>query len=338
MNRRFFTLAGLASAAAVTSRVSLADVGDQIGWQIAELTSDGLRLAHGGMAAPGLPVNDETLFQVASCSKTVAALAVFTLVRDGFVELHRPVNQYLRRWQLPGPRSGRTTISDLLSHTAGTNIHGFMGYGANDDIPGLIDILNGEHPATSPAIRNERRLVKKFDYSGGGTTVLQCLIEDVSNESFGRYAAENVLNPIGATHATFDLEPQRAHADGYWEDGEPLPGGFVRHPESAAAGLWASASDLVRIMRSILVSLSGDSAALLPKELAMQMITPVSAGVAHGVFVEPGVAISHDGRNEGFESAMAAHLVTGRVRAGVTNRNGQMQRVLDADHALYGPN
>lgn len=336
MNRRAFTLTGLASVAAVTSRVSFADVGDQIGWQIAELTGDGLRLAHGGMAAPGMPVNNETLFQVASCSKTVAALAVFTLVRDGLVELHRPVNQYLQRWQLEGPRSGRTTISDLLSHTAGTNIHGFMGYGFDDEIPRLIDILSGEHPATSPAIRTERRLFKRYVYSGGGTTVLQCLIEDVSDESFGRYTAEKVLNPIGARHATFDLEPQRAHADGFWEDGQPIPGGFVRHPESAAAGLWASATDLVRIMQSILVSLSGDSEALLPQDLARQMIMPVAAGVAHGVFVEPGVAISHDGRNEGFESAMAAHLVTGRVRAGVTNQNGQMQRVLDADHALHG--
>lgn len=336
MYRRAFTLTGLASLAAVTSPVSFADIGDQIGWQIAELTGDGLRLAHGGMAAPALPVNNETLFQVASCSKTVAALAVFTLVRDGRVELHRPVNQYLQRWQLEGPRSGRTTISDLLSHTAGTNIHGFMGYGVDDEIPGLIDILNGEHPATSPAIRTERRLFKQYDYSGGGTTVLQCLIEDVSDESFPRYTAEKVLNPIGVTQATFDLEPKRAHANGYWEDGEPIPGGFVRHPESAAAGLWASAADLVRIMQSILVSLSGDSAALLPHDLARQMITPVSAGVAHGVFVERGEAISHDGRNEGFESAMAAHLVNGRVRAGVTNQNGQMQRVLDADHALHG--
>jgi hypothetical protein len=122
------------------------------------------------------------------------------------------------------------------------------------------------------------------------------------------------------------------------ENGQPIPGGFVRHPESAAAGLWASATDLVRIMRAILVSLNSDSAGLLPANLARQMITPVTPGVAHGVFVEPGETIGHDGRNEGFESAMAADLVSGRVRAGVTSQNGQMQSVLDADHALHGGN
>ena len=336
MDRRAFTLVGLASLTAALAPACLAKEEDQLGWQIADLTSDGLRLARGGMAAPGVPVNDQTLFQVASCSKTVTALAVFTLIRDGYFELHAPVNAYLKRWQLTGPRSDRTTIADLLSHTAGTNVHGFMGYGADDEIPGVVDILNGQHPATSPAIRKQRRLFKRFEYSGGGTTILQCLIEDVAGESFRQYAAEHVLNPIGATAATFELEPRSSHANGYLEDGTPIPGGFVRHPESAAAGLWASATDLVRIMRSILISLNGDSAAILPAHLARQMITPVTPRVAHGVFVEPGKTIGHDGRNEGFESAMIADLVSGRVRAGVTNQNGQMQRVLDADHAIHG--
>lgn len=335
MKRRFFTLAGMASLGAASLPASKAGTSDQIGWQIADLTSDGLRLAHGGMATPFAPVDNNTLFQVASCSKTVAALGVFTLVRDGYVELDRPVNNYLKRWRLTGPRSDRTTISELLSHTAGTNIHGFMGYRAHDEIPGLIDILNGHDPAKSPAIRTMRRLFKHYDYSGGGTTVLQCLIEDVADESFAQYTSAHVLQPIGATEATFDLVPRRPHARGYLENGTPIAGGFVRHPESAAAGLWASATDLVRIMRSILISLNGDSDALLPPDLARQMITPVTPGVAHGVFVEPGKTISHDGRNEGFEAGMAADLVSGRVRAGVTNHNGQMQRVLDADHELH---
>ncbi len=336
MNRRVFSLIGLASLTAAIAPASLAEQGDPPSWQIADLSSDGLRLAHGGMAAPGIPVNDLTLFQVASCSKTVTALAIFTLARDGYFDLHDPVNAYLQRWQLTGPRSDRTTISDLLSHTAGTNIHGFMGYGVDDEIPGLLDILNGQYPATSPAIRTERRLFKRYDYSGGGTTVLQCLIEDVTDESFSSYTSTNVLNPIGATAATFELEPRTPYARGFLENGQPISGGFVRHPESAAAGLWASATDLVRIMRSILVSLNGDSAALLPADLARQMITPVTPGVAHGVFVEPGETIGHDGRNDGFESAMLADLVSGRVRAGVTGQNGQMQNVLDADHALHG--
>lgn len=337
MNRRRFTFLGLASVATALAPASFAKIDDQTGWQIAELTDDGLRLAHGGMASAGTPVDDQTLFQVASCSKTVAALAVFTLIRDGHVELDRPVNDYLQRWRLPGPGGDGATISELLSHTAGTNIHGFQGYRAGEDIPGLIDILNGRPPANSPPIRTERRLFKRYDYSGGGTTVLQCLIEDVAGESFAQYASANIFGPIGATAATFELKPRSAYALGVLENGQPVAGDFVRHPESAAAGLWATAADLVKIMQSILVSLNGDDAALLPPDLARQMITPVTRGVAHGVFVDAEGVISHDGRNEGFEAAMAADPVSGRVRAGVTNRNGQMQRVLDADHAIHGP-
>lgn len=298
------------------------------GFQIAETSSDGLVLTYGGMASPGVPVDDNTLFQVASCSKTVTALAIFSLVRDGRLVIDQPVNRYLQRWQLPGPRGAAATAAELMSHTAGTTVHGFNGYDSKDDIPTVLDILDGRPPANSGAVRARRRLLQRFDYSGGGTTVLQCLIEDVTGEPFGRYVTRDVLQPIGARHATFDLVPKVAVANGYWADGEPIPGGFRRHPESAAAGLWATALDLVKVLYAILSSLRGDKGALLPVPLARRMVTPMAPNAGLGILVKPGTAIWHDGRNEGFESAMAAELLTGRVRAAVTNRNGQIDRVL----------
>ncbi|MEM1078889.1 MAG: serine hydrolase domain-containing protein [Pseudomonadota bacterium] len=336
MNRRSFTFAGTAALAGLTIGTPAPAQSFQHGFQIADWQDGALRRDLGGMARPGDPVRHETLFQVASCSKTVTALAILTLVRDGRVALDRPVNQSLKRWQLPGPRGKRATPAELLSHTAGTNIHGFAGYGTAEDIPDLIQILRGEAPSNSPAVTTRRRLSKRFDYSGGGTTVLQCLIEDVTDMAFAAYASKAVLIPVGARHATFDLHPRAHHAQGLLETGDPLDGGFRRHPESAAAGLWASATDLVQIMRAILISLSGAPGALLPAPLAQRMIVPVTPNVGLGVLVKPGEVIWHDGRNEGFEAAMAGDLVTGRARAGVTNRNGQMQAVLDADHARYG--
>ena len=327
MKRRTFNAIGLAAILAPLPRISLAqeNAPELPGYQFAEINNGSLTTGFGGMATPQTAVNNDTLFQVASCSKTVTALAVLTLVRDGRVELDQPVNRYLRRWQLTGPRSATTTIAELLSHTAGTTVHGFAGYGPDEEIPDLLDILAGSAPANSDPIRTRRRLFRGFSYSGGGTMILQTLIEDVSEQDFSSYTSAKVLNPIGAPRATFALQPTAPLAHGHYEDGQPLNGGFRRHPESAAAGLWATASDLARIMQAVLMSLHGVQNAILSVELAKRMVTEVNGGSGLGVFVNPGAIISHDGRNYGFDSVMAVELESGRVRAAVTNQNGAIE-------------
>ncbi|WP_425037314.1 serine hydrolase domain-containing protein [Primorskyibacter sp. S187A] len=324
MNRRTFNAMSLALASAPLARLPLAqhNATGAVGYQIAAINDGLLTVQHGGMARADLAVDDSTLFQVASCSKTVTSLAILTLVREDHLQLDAPVNQYLRRWQLPGLRGDTATIAELMSHTAGTSVHGFGGYGPSDDLPDLLAILGGRSPANSGAVRARPRLFGPFRYSGGGTTVLQMLIEDVTGQSFADYATRAVLQPVGARAATFAITPETPFAYGAHENGQNLEGGFRRHPESAAAGLWATASDLAKILQAILESLRGKRHALLPAGLAERMTTPVSQQSGLGVFVEPGRVIWHEGRNFGFDAIMAAELTTGRVRAAVTNRNG----------------
>lgn len=155
--------------------------------------------------------------------------------------------------------------------------------------------------------------------------VLQAMIEDIVGEEFANYVSKSVLKPIGAPRATFAITPKSAFAFGSFENGRPVEGGYRRHPESAAAGLWATASDLVTIFQAILHSLRGARHAILPIGLAERMITPVKQQAGLGVFVEPGRAIWHEGRNFGFDAVVAADLSTGQIRAAVTNRNGAIE-------------
>lgn len=327
MDRRTFNALSLAAALAPLPRPSLAQqaVGPDAGYQFAAINDGLLTMQHGGMARDGVAVDDNTLFQVASCSKTVTSLAVLTLVRDGRLALDASVNQYLRRWQLPGLRGDTATVAELMSHTAGTSIHGFGGYSPSEDLPDLLEILGGQAPANSGAVRANPRLFAQFRYSGGGTMVLQALIEDVTGEAFSTYTSKAVLQPIGASATTFAITPQAAFAHGTFESGGKVVGGFRRHPESAAAGLWATASDLAKILQAVLDSLHQRRRALLPFALASRMITPVRQQSGLGVFVEPGRVIWHEGRNIGFDAIMAAELATGQVRAAVANRNGAIE-------------
>ncbi|MGB1215265.1 MAG: serine hydrolase domain-containing protein [Pikeienuella sp.] len=330
MNRRKFSAASLATVFAPLPQPALArrPAPALPGYQIAEISDGVLTTGFGGMATARSLVHGETLFQVASCSKTVTALAILTLVRDGVVALDQPASRYLRRWQMPGPRSTTTTIAELLSHTAGTTVHGFDGYGPDEALPGLLDVLNGQHPANSDAIRTRRILMRHFRYSGGGTMVLHALIEDVTGEGFSDYVTSQVLIPIGAPHASFAIRPDAALAHGQYENAQWVEGGFRRHPESAAAGLWATAADLARIMQAVVQSLRGAEDALLPVDLAQRMVTPMAWRAGLGVFVNPGAIISHDGRNHGFDSIMTADLNTGDIRTAVTNRNGAIESLV----------
>lgn len=295
------------------------------GYQVAEINGGRLATGHGGMAKPGIPVDDDTLFQLASCSKTVTALAILTLVRDGKIDLDQPANRYLRRWQLSGPRTATATIAELMSHTAGTTIHGFSGYGPRDELPNLLEVLSGQYPANSGTVWTHRKLFRQFKYSGGGTMVLQAIMEDVTGKDFASYTTTEVLDPIGATRATFAIEPATAIAHGSYENGQLVKGGFRRHPESAAAGLWATASDLAKVLQAVLQSLNGTRNAIIPVALAQRMVTPVNGRSGLGVFVNRHAVISHQGRNYGFDSVVAAELETGRIRAAVTNRNGAIE-------------
>src|SRR6185369_2241551 len=153
-----------------------------------------------GTARGGSAVGPHTRFQAASISKTVNALGVLRLVQAGRVGLDDPVNRHLSSWQLPNNALTATTpvtIRMLLSHTGGTNVHGFGGYHRDAALPSVPAILNGRAPANSPAVRVVKPPGQAVSYSGGGTMVLQQMVMDITGKSYGVALAELVLKPLG---------------------------------------------------------------------------------------------------------------------------------------------
>jgi CubicO group peptidase (beta-lactamase class C family) len=119
----------------------------------------------------GSPVNPETMFQAGSISKPLAAMACLRLVQQGKLALDTDVNTYLTSWKLPSDpvQQGKpVTLRELLTHTGGTTVHGFPGYASTDPVPTLVQVLNGEKPANTPAIRSEAAPGTRWNYSGGG--------------------------------------------------------------------------------------------------------------------------------------------------------------------------
>ncbi len=92
------------------------------------------------------PVTQNTLFQAASISKPITALAFMRLMENNEIDIDTNINVYLKSWEVPSNNGWRPNISirQLLSHTAGFTVHGFPGYSISEEIPTTVQILNGE--------------------------------------------------------------------------------------------------------------------------------------------------------------------------------------------------
>src|SRR5262245_13234039 len=153
------------------------------------------------------PVTSATLFQAGSISKPVAALGALRLVEKGRLALDEDVNARLRTWKLPEnscTKDQKVTLRRLLSHNAGVTVHGFPGYAVDQMVPSLVQVLEGGSPANTAPIRVDITPGSKVRYSGGGYTVVQQLVIDVTREPFANYMQEAVLKPLGMTASTFE--------------------------------------------------------------------------------------------------------------------------------------
>ena len=307
------------------------------GVSIAVVHNGDLEWARGyGQATDKAPVTVDTLFQAGSISKPLSAAAALSLLQQGKLSLDADVNVSLRFWKVPAdPKFPAATVSlrELLTHTAGMTVHGFPGYAAGEQVPSLIQVLNGTPPANTPPIRLEQVPGTEWNYSGGGYTVLQQLLIDVSGEPFSKLLQSSVLTPIGMTHSTYDqplpAAMQSHSATPYLINGDPVPGGAHTYPERAAAGLWTTPTDLARYILEVQGSLEGKANHVLSKQLTQEMLTPGKG--KWGLGLEIGGSpedpyFSHGGVNEGFESLLVAYTHIGDGAVVMTNAQGGSRR------------
>ena len=307
----------------VAPRVSLAD-------RMYELHVPGVSVAfiHDGKIAwargfgvtriGGARVTPDTLFQAGSISKPVTAMAVLHLVQSGQLDLDANVNQYLKTWKLPEnsfTAQKPVTLRELLSHTAGVTVHGFPGYASGGQTPTLVQVLDGEPPANTPAIRVDTTPGTIWRYSGGGYVITQQLLLDVTGKSFPSFMHDTVLGPIGMMHSTYEQPlPAARAADAavpYGPNGVPVVGGPHTYPEMAPAGLWTTPSDLARYAIEVQKELAGQSNLVLSKAMAGQMVKTVTPG-DYGLGLELGGSpdhpyFQHGGLDEGFASQLTTY-------------------------------
>jgi CubicO group peptidase (beta-lactamase class C family) len=225
------------------------------------------------------PVTTHTLFQAASISKPVSTIATLQLVEKGKLSLDADVNRYLRSWKVPDnefTRVQKVTLRRIMTHTAGTTVHGFIGYAAGEPVPTLLQVLQGQKPANTPPITVDFVPGTKQRYSGGGVVIEQQLLMDVTGKSFPEIMREAVIDRLHLKDSTFEQPLSaswaRRAASGHDLNGTVIPGKWNIQPEMAVGGLWTTPSNLGRIMAEVALDAAGRSNRLLSPAMAREML------------------------------------------------------------------
>jgi CubicO group peptidase (beta-lactamase class C family) len=290
----------------------------------------------------GTKVDINTLFQAGSISKPLAALSALKLIENDSLELNKDVNYYLKEWQVPESKFTKTekvTLEKLLTHTAGMTVHGFPGYQQADEFPEIIDVLNGNGNTAKILVDTIPGSI--WRYSGGGYTVMEKVVEDVSGMSLDEYMTKNILIPIGMKNSTFQQpitkEWQNNISAAYDGNGVIIKGLWNNYPEQAAAGLWTTASDLALYCIEIQEINQGKEDGVLTRKTVDKMLTKHKNDWGLGPSLQnqkDSLIFGHGGKNAGFTNDMKAYAYQGNAIVVMTNADNGGKLISEIQNAV----
>jgi CubicO group peptidase (beta-lactamase class C family) len=273
-------------------------------------------------------VTPQTIFNIGSISKTVAAWGLMDLVEEGVLELDAPIETYLTRWELPASEKydkQGVTLRRLLSHTAGLSLHGYPGFEPGEELPSVEASLSGATNG-SGGVHLIYAPGTSWKYSGGGFTIAQLVVEEVTGETFAEYMRERVLGPLGMAHSDYRWteEIDRLAATPYDRAGAPIGG--PRFTAQAAASLKTTAEELARFGVASLMRSEND---VLEAATLQLMQSPVTSSPNYGLGYQLSDegnqhTVGHGGANQGWMAQLTLVPDTGDGLVVLTNgSNGQ---------------
>jgi len=270
----------------------------------------------------GRAVAPDTVFRIASISKTLTAIGLMQLHEDGRFQLDEPVNNHLKTFRVQAPPGGTdVTFRHLLTHTAGIG-----------ELPRVSDLVHraawGVGRPGAPgadlaalyrgALRTEVAAGSKWAYANHGFAVLAQVVEDVAGRPFAEHMREHVFDRLGMASTDYLRSDRVAGrvATGYrW-----MPGGLraIKDYDLTLLGpgsVLSSVSDMARYAEWLLHGGPGTGGMVLRLETLAEMMSPQFSpdpripGLGLAFFLERfgGHRVAgHDGNVPGFASAILA--------------------------------
>lgn len=264
-------------------------------------------------------VDTETVFSVGSISKVGTAVISLKMQEEGKLDIDSDVNDYLRSWKVPEnehTQKQAVSLRRIMSHTAGLTVHGFGDFGPKEKLPTTVQILEGKEPAKNAPIYVNIPVGSRFRYSGGGITVEQMLIEDITGKLFHIAAKQMLFEPLGMNRSSYENPLPVGHgniAKAHNSKGKAvaLPRGYQSMPEAAASGLWTTPSDFSKLIIMLMKASQGEGNYLSSKTIAdmMTAVAPGNYGLGPRITSENGdTKFSHGGANDSYRAHFSALL------------------------------
>lgn len=281
---------------------------DVPGASVAITDADGIVYAEGFGArdlAANTAATPETLYKVASISKTFTGVAVLQLAEDRRLSLSDPVGEYVDVYDdVPGDP---VTVAELLSHTSGIPTDDVawiksprLGSGQGPTVPLSTREEFDRHVAGNARRRTTDR--RRCMYYNSGYAVLGRVVEACSDLRFADYVEDRVLEPLGMERSTFDREPVEAETDRTFayestDEGRERTEFQFEELSNPNGGLISSAAELTSFLRALINDGRGDEARLLSADSVATLTDPqarfrtlvdgTEESYAHGTMVRP---------------------------------------------------
>ena len=220
-----------------------------------------------------LPIDEDTVFEIASITKTMTATVAVRLAAEGRLDLDAPVRRYLPGFRVADAQvSERVTVRDLFTHTAGWFGEYLppTGHGADAIALGVAAMAGLEQ--VSPA--------GTFSYNNVSLTVAGLIIEVIAGRPYEQVIREQLFEPLGMTRSCFraeDILYDRLAAGHTVRDGRAVlvRSRFAEGSGGApAGGVRSTARDLLRYGQA---HLGGGAAPFVPDAALTAMREPLVA-------------------------------------------------------------
>jgi CubicO group peptidase (beta-lactamase class C family) len=275
-----------------------------------------------------IKVVPQTLFQAASISKSVTAVATVIAFSEKKLDLNSPANRLITGWQLKNPyaKTNPVTVRLLLAHAAGITGERYLGYTPGQPVPTTIQILSGKKPANTPKVTVVARPDTKTIYSPFGYTIIQAILEDIYDESFASILDQLILKPFYMKESTFRIKSTPIHDNSValpynsrkWNKShrDAISNPPPAYAALAAGGLWTTPTDLAHFILSFQAALAGQQIGGLKPDLAREMMKPSDVSPNWGLGFEVNVTcngsmsakktdyFTHSGQNAGYVSLL----------------------------------
>ncbi|WP_421617512.1 serine hydrolase [Brevibacillus sp. TJ4] len=212
----------------------------------------------------------ETVFRVASVSKTFTAVAIMQLVEQGKVDLQADIRTYLDSLEFENPYATPVTVEHLLTHRSGFEIRDPQPGDLHVDFSKQVSIEAFAKEHMPPVVREPG---SSYMYDNFAYLLLGLIVQEVSGEPYEAYMEKHIFQPLQMEHSGFLLEGELLEhlATGYDSDFEPIPAYATTPTVMPHAGMVSSAGDIGALMIALLNDGKAPSGRILSKESAEAM-------------------------------------------------------------------